>query len=503
MDTIENGQAATTESAPITSSGRDEPVTEFDPTFLNHVRLLQIEQAVKFLHFYHNAEGAYDPLSRGRRILFYLFKSAHHLWRPSLYADAENEDQYVGPEYDPLQPEDCGDELFLKDVWVKLRKSWQEDMSVQEATRKAWLLFIDFSTTHSDFTRRHDIEETSLWWDILGSSEREAFFREYFSIDAATFARWISDIETLQVEDPSVRDTKKFATAWRTFKAAHDGDYMHQLLSNVWCFELGSLGGELRHWATFIESYRPLLRQDLFEMFVEKSCADEPNFKGLPASKEELKDDECPICYRAFIMADSDKPAGEVHPVKIPCAHIFCGECIANHSKVSGSQMRCPLCRAVIYEIEVAYDDQDNWDGLVAEVLIRSEAEEQQALGEEAIHAFDKYMATLPARVIDDSKFDLVNDSLADLGNHVFGPTDQVLTFFDRYRTDQPAGHISMETSRDLHYHVGIAGMVSIRNRLEAYLQGDADKYRHEVKRELQIRALHDTLLFSNWLEFY
>jgi hypothetical protein len=82
-------------------------------------------------------------------------------------------------------------------------------------------------------------------------------------------------------------------------------------------------------------------------------------------------------------------------------------------------------------------------------------------------------------------------DGLSDFTNHVLCTPDEVLSHAHRYRFD--------ETREQ---RLGIAGLMTMRNRLAAYLQGDTSKYRAELKREQKIRAHISTYLFYQYIEF-
>ena len=70
------------------------------------------------------------------------------------------------------------------------------------------------------------------------------------------------------------------------------------------------------------------------------------DFQTVAAKKKEEEaakwDDDCPICL-VEMGEDEDNP-----PLKFPCTHIFCTNCITKHLGGTGDRGPCPMCRAEI-----------------------------------------------------------------------------------------------------------------------------------------------------------
>jgi hypothetical protein len=477
-----------------------------EPRLLNFLRLKQLEAAVHFLQYYHNAGGASnslisEPLTRGRCALFRLLRgrgSSSGGWEGSMVVDA------MGPEGDEayLEEERYGgvvrldEQHIYKEIWLQLRKTWAEGMSVTQALHKLWVVFVDACRKYNNYVEWRKLEDLPTAWDALASGEQEAFCIEYFSVGPDVFAEWFADIDNRQAEDPSVRQTPEYATAMRTFRATYGLPFSEIVMThNIWPYEFGGLGAELRHWRDFKDEFRQYVWQQFDEKFEQaraKRSEDGNDVTwyengGVLVSKEDLKDVvDCSICYRDFFEVDDiDPDAGLVQPVKISCGHMFCTSCYDSLVENRDSDLKCPMCRKVVIDLTPDDDDDHVWSTLVDRRLDNGEYDNIEHLAEQVIQWFDQYIAGLPADVVDDAKFSLLDGSLDILGTHVFGPTEQLP------QLTVPGGKFSPLVKREsLRYHLGVAGLLTMRNRLEAYLHGDTEKYRRELKQEMQLTAL-------------
>jgi hypothetical protein len=109
------------------------------------------------------------------------------------------------------------------------------------------------------------------------------------------------------------------------------------------------------------------------------------------------------------------------------------------------------------------------------------------AYAEHALRGIDQYLACLPSDVFENLQFSHLEDAFANMATHVFGSPEETPSFEEKYINEESEAVLA---------RAGIAGFMSLRNRLEAYIHGDTSQYKAEVKRGLQLKALADTLQF-------
>jgi hypothetical protein len=351
-------------------------------------------------------------------------------------------------------------------------------------------IVVNACRTYPLFQEKHGGVEIAACWDALSGEQQQTFFNDYFSIDRNAFFKWQSDLHNRQVEDPSIRQTEQYTADMEAFAAANGGGAPVKFGAHGNPWEYGDLGAELRHWDEFYLLVRGMCWEELNEKYSLQDI-DDPT-KPMPVSKEELGDSECPICYSTYSMIDGSDPNEEVNPVKIACGHTFCSECHQRclDSAAATAALSCPMCRVQFVWEEIP---ELCWSVHVENMFIVKRDDEGvyyhrsgtiQELAEMLLRGIDLYMGRLPQEVFDDAQFSITNNILEELADHVFGPTDQLLPWVHKVETT------SSLPSHRMDYHLGVAAILALRNRLEAYLQGDAERYRYEVKRGLQLQAL-------------
>lgn len=492
------------------------------------IRLHQIKATIQFLQFRHEHMG--HVTDKLRRAAFFLFHEVEHNldvlnWQVTYFSE-NTEEYFLTPEADHPWANRYEHLLFAKEIWEKLRKTWMEGMSVQEATRKAYVLLIDYCRTHENFAKSNFLDGVTDAWDNCTSEEKDAFLSKYFTVGLDTFTQWMSEIETREVEDPAVRNTMEYSSEYEDWWG-HNIDLIRaELPSDVQYYNFADLGREINHfedWSGdgyngFHEFFYTFLHNKAVERLRSnrwEAMLDDPAFSIVPLTQEELDaldDKECMICLEPFKIpatADADETieGSDVTPVKMHCGHVYCKICITSHFRgpsADGGEAQCPKCRvakrANVEPIKTEWDIDLDHSFLVMNRVIDQESKElfgvygPNAHAEDLLRCLDKYIAILPSDLIQDMISHIegtFEDGLSDFSNHVLCSPGEVLSHVHRYAFD--------ETREQ---RLGIAGYITMRNRLAAYLQGDSSKYRTELKRELKIRAHMSTYLFYRYTEF-
>lgn len=427
---------------------------------LDYTRLMQISTAIRFLQFYHNHGGAMEDKMRRAAFVLYLRQSeATFNGRETLHS--ENPEEYVLSSEGDDHHYHAGleEQIFLKEIWVQLRKSWMDSVSVQEVTRQAYVIFIEFCKAHEQFARRHYLTGVANDWDNCSNEEKDAFLSKYFSLDEDAFAEWVFDLENREVEYPAMRDTEEYVSAADEWYLANQEvtnsvDEIDFLDRRIMYYEFGGLGSEPRHWAEFwacrLNSFHSnceeFLHNHVAERALEPQLADDPAFKLVPLTKEEfdaLEDDDCPICYEPYNFPDTaGSDDNNVNPVKIHCGHVFCKDCITDHFRSAETSLngdaRCPKCRGeqrTQTEPGTALADSFHYEvrlrPLTGPSVRLFTTEGSQAHAEDLLSAIDQHFARLPADVIQNEMSEFegtlgnLNETLKDIANYVFGTTEE------------------------------------------------------------------------------
>jgi hypothetical protein len=265
---------------------------------------------------------------------------------------------------------------------------------------------------------------------------------------------------------------------------------------------IGRLNGEIGHFKSMLFKTRIHVAK-VFQQTKRKEKQHGARYIGKPVSDTEMLDeDHCPICYEDF---GADRSGLS----KFPCNHIYCSSCFDNYMEsqcdADIDDIICPTCRQTVYVMgNIQREDEEQWAQFQNHHII-SRLDNQRAPQvvvppQEAAHsvlfALDNYIRSLPPGTIEDGIEYLPDFSM---GWSIFLQSpERVLNWYrnaqvqdeDEYNDAEPRWFWN---NMDLYHATEIALIACSILRLQAYIRGDAEKYRQAVERGLQLFGLRNT----------
>ncbi|KAJ4371211.1 hypothetical protein N0V83_004427 [Neocucurbitaria cava] len=387
---------------------------------------------------------------------------------------------------------------LLRLMKLCLYQALDDDISTSETLKRLWRFFMVNMNTNTYLLNWHYGYKTAEKWYLLGK-QGQAEFLATLEVDGPAMTRWQRAFELSTVEDPMQRRTQGCFDALR---ATGSGDLHPRPLQ---LSRRGALGIECDSFRnslpTFAVDFAPFVDHEGFE----EHCSDQQKWFDLVDDWDALYEDVCPVCLETYDIAIEATASGSKHdlwmsstftPVKAQCSHIMCLPCFKTWIQGdSENHDTCPICRSKVpppnpqegYTNEFLHGFQ---------LVSRDHSVWPQRYAESILELVDAYLSRLPSSLrgvaLPDYSIGALNLSI--WRHNVLDPVEKVMTTF---LTGPPSDLDYFGPMRRALCLAALEGLRFARERLEAFLNGDQERYRTLRKWQLYSRAYYENVAFK------
>lgn len=367
---------------------------------------------------------------------------------------------------------------FLTELRGVLYKAHDEDVVPGEAIKIMWYFFMEQAGSNKFLKLWFTSEQIAAEWQKL--TNKDAFLSN-LDIGPDSIKRWVQQCENQIISEDFEQRQAEVIVPFADAETEVPGN-LTQMRRMDW---------EISRFSRCLKEYASKFAKDVILRGFEEECADKNKWSKVVTERGQLYDEECPVCYSTYRLVANLEPVSgmpveqESVPTKMVCGHIMCLPCFNTWiNGDAGNSHKCPACRAKLTPENPHLKYINDFLGALSPWP--NPNTRPATFARQAIEATDLFLSRLPTAIgsielnEDTASFMSLTTWLANL-NRLSRQVPEGVADYRNNKITQDIRHMAIKAS--------LSGLLLARNVLEAYLNGDQDKYRNARMHHLFMRT--------------